>query len=110
MKTKTYVAGFLAVALAAGRLWAWSASADVRGTAPNSPIKGTVTLEDTPSGLQVRAQLANVPPGQHGFHIHEYGACSEMGKAAGNHYNPTGAKHGMVMKDGLQHAHVGDMG
>ena len=33
-----------------------------------------------------------------------------MGKAAGSHYNPMGAPHGQVLKDGMQHAHAGDLG
>jgi Cu-Zn family superoxide dismutase len=94
----------------AGRAWAAKATADVKGTAENSPIKGTVRMEDTPEGLKITAQLIGVPPGPHGFHIHEFGDCSEMGKAAGGHYNPMNSPHGNVLKDGNHKAHVGDMG
>jgi Cu-Zn family superoxide dismutase len=94
----------------AGRAWAAKGIAEIKGTADNSPIKGTVKLEDTPDGLHVSAQLIGVPPGQHGFHIHELGDCSEMGKAAGGHYNPMNTPHGNVLKDGEHKAHVGDMG
>ena len=56
------------------------------------------------------ARLTGVPPGAHGFHIHEFGSCADLGKAAGGHYNPTNTPHGDVLKSGPHHAHVGDMG
>src|SRR5690242_13206925 len=96
--------------LVAARSWAATGTADLKGTAVNSPIKGTVKLQDSAEGLKISAQLVGVPPGQHGFHIHEFGDCAEMGKAAGGHYNPMSAPHGNVVKDGTAHAHVGDMG
>lgn len=102
--------GLLAIGMCVGPLRAATATAEIKGTDPSSTIKGTVTLEDTSGGMQVKAQLIHVPPGQHGFHIHEFGSCADQAKAAGSHYNPTGAQHGMVMKDGVKNAHAGDMG
>ena len=69
---------------------------------------GTATLIDTPNGVLVRAELANVPPGQHGFHIHEVGKCDPATgfESAGGHYNPAGAKHGYMVEGG---PHAGDM-
>ena len=67
-------------------------------------------MEDTPQGLHIRAQIIGVPPGAHGFHIHEFGDCAELGKAAGGHYNPLNTPHGNVLKDGEHKAHIGDMG
>jgi Cu-Zn family superoxide dismutase len=92
-----------------GRVWAASANAELKNTGDNSPF-GTVHFEDTPAGLQISGQLANVPPGTHAFHIHEFGSCADLGKAAGSHYNPEHAPHGQVMKDGMHHAHAGDLG
>ena len=94
----------------ASRSWAATGVAEIKGTADDSKIKGIVRLEDTPGGLHVMAQLTGVPPGDHGFHIHEFGDCAQMGKAAGGHYNPMNTPHGNVLKDGIQKAHVGDMG
>jgi Cu-Zn family superoxide dismutase len=85
-------------------------TADLTGTAPNSPIHGTVHLEDTASGLSVKAQLIGLPAGSHGFHIHEFGSCENAGTAAGAHYNPLGQNHGNVLKAGVHHAHAGDTG
>jgi superoxide dismutase, Cu-Zn family len=90
--------------------WAAVGTAEIKGTETNSLIKGTASFEDTAAGLHVKAQLIGVPAGAHGFHIHEYGSCDQMAKAAGGHYNPFGATHGDVMKAGLHHAHAGDLG
>ena len=92
------------------RGWAATGTAEVKGTAPASLILGTVKFKDTDAGLKVSAALKGVPPGQHAFHIHEFGSCEDTGKAAGSHYNPTSAPHGQVLKDGVQHAHAGDLG
>src|ERR1035438_3218426 len=94
----------------ASRGWAAMGVAEVKGTALNSPISGTVHFEDTAGGLKVSVALAGVPAGPHAFHIHEFGSCADSGKAAGGHYNPLSAPHGQVLKDGIQHAHAGDLG
>ena len=57
---------------------------------------GRVTFTDTPRGLEIKTELDNLPPGGHGFHIHENGSCQPMEKdgkmtpaqAAGGHYDP----------------------
>src|ERR1019366_6073555 len=51
-----------------------------------------------------------IPAGQHAFHIHEFGSCADLGKAAGSHYNTLGAPHGQVVQEGIHHAHAGDRG
>jgi len=43
-----------------------------------------VIFTEENGGLSVEATVANVPPGKHGFHVHENGSCAEMGKAAGD--------------------------
>jgi Cu-Zn family superoxide dismutase len=82
----------------------------IKGTAPDSKISGEVTFTEENGGLTVNAQVANVPPGKHGFHIHEKGSCDDTGKAAGGHFNPDKVSHGFLPKDGRAHAHAGDMG
>jgi Cu-Zn family superoxide dismutase len=59
---------------------------------------GTVTLMDSPGGLVVTPDLAGLPPGGHGFHVHARGDCGVTladGKrvpagAAGGHFDPQG--------------------
>jgi superoxide dismutase, Cu-Zn family len=69
---------------------------------------GTATLIDTPNGVLVRAELANLPPGPRGFHIHEVGQCDPANgfESAGGHYNPRGKQHGYMVEGG---PHAGDM-
>ena len=85
-------------------------SAKVKGTAEGSAIAGTVSFEDTAKGLKLAVDISGLTPGAHGFHIHEWGDCADTGKAAGGHYNPAHAGHGMALKDGPHKAHAGDAG
>lgn len=74
---------------------------------------GTLTLEDTPQGLKISADLTKIPSGPHGFHIHEYGSCGASGKdgksgpalAAGGHLNPGHVEHHGTPLTG----HLGDL-
>ena len=67
---------------------------------------GTVTLEQTPNGVLLTADLTGVPAGVHGFHVHETGACEPPFQSAGGHFNPTDANHGFLDEGG---PHAGDM-
>ncbi len=100
----------LALTAAAPNAQAASATAVIQGTTEGSPISGAATFTDTDSGLQIAIVVANVPPGTHGIHIHQFGACDNAGNAAGGHYNPDSAKHGFLPSDGLAGAHAGDLG
>lgn len=73
---------------------------------PKGNSMGRVTLTQTPNGVLLKAELRNLAPGGHGFHVHENGSCSPDFKAAGDHYNPTGAGHGLNHGGG---SHAGDM-
>jgi Cu-Zn family superoxide dismutase len=74
----------------------------------NSGVAGTVTFVQTPAGVEIRARLTGLKPGEHGFHIHEFGDCSAAdGTCAGGHFNPTGMPHGGP--DSAQR-HAGDLG
>lgn len=96
--------------LMAGSAWSATATALIKGTAPDSKIAGTVTLTEEKGGLTVVAKIINVPPGAHGFHIHAVGSCDDMGKAAGGHFNPDKSPHGLYPVDGPMKAMAGDMG
>lgn len=62
---------------------------------------GTITASDGPDGLQLKPQLTGLPPGLHGFHVHENGDCGSRekdgkmvaGLAAGGHWDPDGTGH-----------------
>lgn len=83
--------------------------ARVQGTAEGSTLSGTARFEDVKGGLKVTVALEGVPAGAHAMHIHEFGDCSDLGKAAGGHYNPEDAPHGHALKDARK-AHPGDLG
>ena len=97
----------LAAALAAGTAFAqsqMSATASLKG--PDGANHGTITFTQTPAGVLISAELTGLPAGVHGFHMHETGACEPDFGAAGGHYNPTNAEHGVMVTGG---PHAGDM-
>lgn len=75
---------------------------------------GYVTMYDSNEGLILEVDVEGVPPGEHGFHIHEIGNIEPKrkngkmvaGGSAGSHYDPekTG-KHRGPYKNG----HLGDL-
>lgn len=77
---------------------------------------GSVHFEDSPNGLLIRPELAGLPHGIHGFHVHQNPDCGPAendngdtvpGLAAGGHYDPEGAgAHLGPYDDG---GHLGDM-
>jgi Cu-Zn family superoxide dismutase len=68
---------------------------------------GRALLTETPSGVLITLELAGLPPGEHGFHIHEVGACDPADFAsAGAHYAPAPHAHGFKSAEG---PHAGDL-
>ncbi|HEU0062614.1 MAG TPA: superoxide dismutase family protein, partial [Hyphomicrobiaceae bacterium] len=61
---------------------------------------GTVVLSGGKKGVSFKVSVKNVPPGKHGFHVHDKGDCASAAKdgkmtaglAAGPHYDPDSAK------------------
>lgn len=98
-----------ALVFGASTAYAAAAAANLKGTAEGSAIAGAANFEEADGGLKVTIDVKGVPPGKHGFHIHENGACGNEGKDAGGHFNPHGSEHGFVLKDS-GHAHAGDFG
>jgi superoxide dismutase, Cu-Zn family len=49
---------------------------------------GTVTADDTIYGLVLTPKLHGLPPGVHGFHVHDMAMCDHDGTAAGGHLDP----------------------
>jgi Cu-Zn family superoxide dismutase len=68
---------------------------------------GTITIDRMKSGyLRIMVEMTGLPPGPHGFHVHEKGACDAAGKfeSAGGHY-AAGHQHGIEVEGG---PHPGD--
>jgi superoxide dismutase, Cu-Zn family len=73
-----------------------------------SQLAGTGTLTETAEGVKVELELENVPPGEHGAHVHEKGDCSAPdGTSAGGHFNPESHPHALP-ESGPRH--LGDLG
>ncbi len=78
------------------------------------PAVGSVRIVETRYGLAFYPSLNGLPPGLHGFHVHENASCASSeangavvpAGAAGGHLDPLGAKHhGEPWGDG----HLGDL-
>jgi Cu-Zn family superoxide dismutase len=61
---------------------------------------GTITIKEQKDGLLLETNLKGLPPGEHGFHLHEKGSCdpgqkdgaAAAGIAAGAHFDPDATK------------------
>ena len=53
----------------------------------------------------IKGRIEGLKPGEHGFHIHEFGDMTDGCASMGGHYNPDGVDHG-----NLESGHVGDLG
>lgn len=81
-----------------------SAAYDIIGT--GGEVIGRLELVDGAGGVLLKARIEGLPPGEHGFHLHETGRCEPPFASAGGHYNPTGRAHGLLSDDG---PHAGDL-
>lgn len=114
MRTSTLMC---AVALA---LAPWAAAADIAVTMHQVDEKGVggavgqVTISESRYGLVFTPALGGLPPGLHGFHVHQNPDCGPKEKdgkmvaagAAGGHYDPQKTnRHGTPWGDG----HLGDL-
>ena len=84
---------------------------DAKG--PGAPA-GEVVLTESSHGLVLTPRLKGLPPGLHGFHLHERPSCAPAEKdgvmvaaqGAGAHYDPQASgRHGPPWGDG----HLGDL-
>ena len=69
---------------------------------------GSAKLTQTPGGVLIAAELTGLPPGEHGFHIHQTGRCDPKDgfKSANGHFAPRKRPHGYY---GAKGHHAGDM-
>ncbi|MBS4176123.1 superoxide dismutase family protein [Bacillus sp. FJAT-49731] len=68
---------------------------------------GEAQLQQVSEGVLIKLEASDLPPGAHGFHIHETGKCeAPTFESAGGHFNPTDAEHGMKNEKG---PHAGDL-
>lgn len=69
---------------------------------------GHVSFTAVSGGVHIVADLEGLTPGDHGFHIHEFGDCSAPdASSAGGHFNPSKKPHG---SPNTVERHAGDLG
>ena len=84
-----------------------TAAAELKA-ASGSKVSGKVTFTEKDGKVEIVAELKDLAPGEHAWHVHEVGDCSAPdAKSAGDHFNPSKHPHGAP--DAPQH-HEGDLG
>jgi Cu-Zn family superoxide dismutase len=101
-----------ALIAALGTLYSGIAFADLYipifavGKGTNHQSLGYVTAHQTSRGVLFVPYLHDLPPGRHGFHVHNNPSCADEGIAAGDHLDPVHtAKHLGPFENG----HLGDL-
>ena len=67
---------------------------------------GTLIVRGEGAGIAIFGTLQGLPPGTHGFHVHDTGRCEAAFESAGSHWNPTHKQHGLQNPSG---PHFGDL-
>jgi Cu-Zn family superoxide dismutase len=107
----------LSAVLAAAPGLAASVSTELAFATPTGPgaSVGTVVFADTPQGATITLDLHGLPPGPHGFHLHQNPSCAPAtaadgtvtpAGAAGGHFDPMMSNHHMG-PEGM--GHLGDL-
>ena len=85
------------------------AEAILSGTYTDTTLSGSATFEEMDGKVKMILNITAPAKANQSVavHIHEHGACGDMGKEAHGHWNPTNKQHG---KWGSESFHSGDIG
>jgi len=72
-------------------------------------VNGVVSFVQEGAEVKVTGQIDGLAPGQHGFHVHQFGDNTDGCTSAGPHFNPDGCSHG-APEDSKGARHAGDLG
>src|SRR5512139_1635258 len=97
MKVHVAMLATAMVIVCAGTARADNVSVNAISASGVGKVIGTIGISDASEGLVIMPDLAELPPGDHGFHIHANPDCGPgagpdgqpaAGLAAGGHYDP----------------------
>ena len=92
------------VLLASSLAWAFWAGAAEKAVAEivngEGESIGQARFEQAPHGVILLVEVAGLPPGAHGIHLHGAGSCAPDFKAAKGHINPSAVEHGLRNPNG----------
>ena len=74
--------------------------------ADGTPVGAAVAMQRPDGRIELVVTVRGLTVGKHGVHVHTTGACTPTFAAAGGHWNPATAHHGLNAADG---PHAGDM-
>jgi Cu-Zn family superoxide dismutase len=109
----------VAVALLASTLLLTAAEGEKKADGPtkavcvltptkDSKVHGIITFTVKGDEVQVTGKVEGLTPGEHGFHVHEFGDINSAdGMATGGHFDSDAHKHG---PEDAAERHTGDLG
>ena len=102
------MASIMAVAVVSAQAQSVTKAVAVLSPTKGSNVSGTVTFTQVNGGVRIVADVTGLTPGEHAFHIHEFGDCSAPdATSAGGHFNPRHMQHGAP---DASVRHAGDFG